>query len=110
MSRKIPARAAKRTTSRLQAFLLLILSVFCLLAAWLLHPNPFAYPVGILLLGLGMLLAAALNPYRLVIGGILTTLIGIAVLLTFKQVFPVLRGLYLVPFILSIVIDILAFT
>ena len=55
MSRKNPARAVKRTTSRLQAFLLLILGVLCLLVAWLLHPNPFAYPVGILVLGLGML-------------------------------------------------------
>ena len=73
MSRKNPVRAAKRTNSRLQAFLLLILGVFCLLAAWLLHPNAYAYPVGVLVLGLGMLLAAALNPYRLMIGGILTT-------------------------------------
>ena len=71
MSRKNPARAAKRTKSRLQAFLLLLLGLFCVLAAWLLHPNPYAYPVGILVLGLGMMLAATLNPYRLVIGGIL---------------------------------------
>ena len=82
MSRKNPVRAAKRTNSRLQAFLLLILGVFCVLAAWLLHPNPYAYPVGILVLGLGMLLAAALNPHRLVIGGILTALIGMAVFLS----------------------------
>src|SRR6266566_7731174 len=75
MSRKNPAHAAKRTKSRLQAFLLLMLGVFCVLAAWLLHPNAYAYPVGVFLLGLGMLLAAALNPYRLVIGGILTTLL-----------------------------------
>ena len=92
MSRKNPARAAKRTKSRLQAFLLLILGVFCVLAAWLLHPNPYAYPVGILVLGLGMLLAAALNPYRLVIGGILTALIGMAVFLSFKPVIPVLSA------------------
>jgi hypothetical protein len=102
MSRKNPARAAKRTRSRLQAFLLLILGVFCVLAAWLLHPNPYAYPVGILLLGLGMLLAAALNPYRLVIGGILTTLIGMAVFLSFKPVIPVLRGQDLVTFLFAI--------
>ncbi len=102
MSRKNPVRAAKRTNSRLQAFLLLILGVFCVLAAWLLHPNPYAYPVGILLLGLGMLLAAALNPYRLVIGGILTTLIGMAVFLSFKPVIPVLRGQDLVTFLLAI--------
>jgi hypothetical protein len=35
MSRKNPARVAKRTNSRLQAFLLLLLGLFCLLAAWL---------------------------------------------------------------------------
>src|SRR5260370_32647394 len=102
MSRKNSAHAAKRTTSRLQAFLLVILGVLCLLAAWLLHPNPFAYPVGILVLGLGMLLAAALNPHRLVIGGILTALIGLAVFLSFKPVIPVLRGQDLVTFLLAI--------
>ncbi|TMC93878.1 MAG: hypothetical protein E6J22_07035 [Chloroflexi bacterium] len=102
MSRKNPVRAAKRTNSRLQAFLFLILGVFCLLAAWLLHPNAYAYPVGVLVLGLGMLLAAALNPYRLMIGGILTTFIGIAVFLSFKPVIPVLRGQDLVTFLLAI--------
>jgi len=102
MSRKNPARAAKRTNSRLQAFLLLILGVFCVLAAWLLHPNPYAYPVGILVFGLGMLLAAALNPYRVGIGGILTALIGMAVFLSFKPVIPVLRGQDLITFLLAI--------
>ena len=102
MSRKNAARAAKRTNSRLQAFALLLLGVVCLLAAWLLHPNPSAYPVGVFVLGLAMLLAAALNPYRLVIGGILTTLIGVAVFLSFKPVIPVLRGQDLVTFLLAI--------
>ena len=102
MSRKNSAHAAKRTKSRLQAFLLLLLGILCLLAAWLLHPNPFAYPVGIVVLGLGMALAAALNPQRLVIGGILTTLIGIAVFLLFKPVIPVLKGQDLVTFLLAI--------
>ena len=102
MSRKNSARAANRTKSRLQAFLLLMSGVLCLLAAWLLHPKPFAYPVGIVVLGLGMLLAAALNPHRLVIGGILTTLIGIAVFLSFKPVIPVLKGRDLVTFLLAI--------
>ena len=102
MSRKSPAHAAKRTTSRLQAFFLLFLGVFCLLAAWLLHPNPYAYPVGVFVLGLGMLLAAALNPYHLVISGILTTLLGIAVFFAFKPVIPLLRGLDLVTFLLAI--------
>src|SRR5258708_32802203 len=86
----------------MNALLLLILGVLCLLAAWLLHPTPFAYPVGILVLGLGMLLAAALTPHRLVIGGILTALIGLAVFLSFKPVIPVLRGQDLVPFLLAI--------
>ena len=102
MSRKNPVRVAKRTTSLLQACLLLLLGIACLLAAWLLHPNPYAYPVGIVVLGLGMLLAAALNPYRLVAGGILTTLIGMAVFLSFKPVIPVLKGQDLVAFLLAI--------
>src|SRR5258708_14241834 len=102
MSRKNPARAAKRATRRLQAFLLLLSGVLCLLAAWLLHPNPFAYPIGIVVLGLGMLVAAALNPYRLVAGGILTTLIGVAVFFSFKPVIPVMRGQDLVTFLLAL--------
>jgi len=102
MSRKNPARAAKHTTSRLQAFVLLLLGMLCLLTAWLLHPNPYAYPVGVLVLGLAMLVAAALNPYRLVIGGILTTLLGMSVFLSFKPVIPVLRGHDLVTFLLAI--------
>ena len=102
MSRKNAARAAKRTNSRLQAFVLLLLGVLCVLAAWLLHPNPYAYPVGVLVLGLALLVASALNPYRLVIGGILTTLIGMAVFLSFKPVIPVLSGHDLVTFLLAI--------
>jgi hypothetical protein len=46
-----------------------------------------------------MLLAAALNPQRLVIGGILTALIGMAVFLSFKPVIPVLSGQDLVTFL-----------
>jgi hypothetical protein len=49
-----------------------------------------------------MLLAAALNPHRLVAGGILTALIGMAVFLSFKPVIPALRGQDLVTFLLAI--------
>src|SRR5215469_9797457 len=102
MFRKNAARAATRTNSRLQAFVLLLLGMLCVLAAWLLHPNPFAYPVGVFVLGLGLLLAAALNPYRLLIGGILTTLLGMAVFLSFQPIIPVLKGQDLVTFLLAI--------
>lgn len=73
---------------RYQVYLLLTFGIICLLGAWLLHPNPFAYPVGLLLFGLGMLLAAALHPYRLVIAGLLVTCVGLAVFIAFKQLLP----------------------
>jgi hypothetical protein len=71
-----------------QTYALLLLGIILLLGAWLLHPNPFDYPVGILLLGVGMLISSLLNPERLVIASSLTTAIGVAVFLAFKGLIP----------------------
>ena len=41
-----------------QAYVLLILGVITLLAAWLLHPNLANYPIGPLVLGIGFIMAS----------------------------------------------------
>ena len=87
MAKIVASRPVSQTLNRRQAYVLLVLGVLSLLFAWLLQLNPFAYPVGLFLFGLGMLLAAFINPRRLMIGGILVTLIGISIFLTYKHTF-----------------------
>jgi len=55
---------------------------------WLLPVHPFNFPAGILFFGLATLLAALLNPKRLLIPGCLFTALGIAVFLVFKHWLP----------------------
>ncbi len=94
MSTKIFPRTSSKNTMYLQAYVLLILGIACLLAALLIHPSTSDYPVGVMIFGLGMLIACIVNPYRLVIASFLTTTLGIAVYLFFKhlivgnEVFP----------------------
>lgn len=94
MSRKFSGHAATRARSRRQALLLFLFGIICLLAAWLLHPSTGLYPIGVLVLGAGMFIAALLNPYRLMSAGWLVFLLGITVFLFFSghipggQVFP----------------------
>ncbi|GCE30189.1 hypothetical protein KDA_56730 [Dictyobacter alpinus] len=77
-----------------QAYALLLFGLICLLGAWLLHLNPYRFPVGVFLLGLGMLLSTLFYPGRLIIAGSLTTAVGLAVYLGFSgsipggQIFP----------------------
>jgi hypothetical protein len=107
VSKAFEASKTFRTfTFRQQAYALLLLGVVCLVLAWLLHPNPFSYPLGVLLLGIGMLIAALLNPGRLVIAASLTTALGIAVFLGFKHLIP---GSQIFPsYILAIGVALLA--
>lgn len=84
MSKSLSRRSMFRIHQQRQAYILLLLGILLLLSAWLL--KTFPYPVGILCLGVGMLIAALFNPYRLMIGGILITLIGIAIYFAFKPV------------------------
>jgi hypothetical protein len=94
MSRKFSGHAVTRAKNLYQAYVLLLLGIIFLLLAWLLHPSTSDYPIGVMMLGIGMAIAALLNPYRLVIASWLTTLLGIAVFLFFShripgdQVFP----------------------
>ena len=94
MPKQISSGAISRSKNLTQAYVLLILGIVCLLAAWLIHPNTSEYPVGVMIFGSGMLIACIINPYRLVIASFLTTALGIAVYLFFKhlisgnEVFP----------------------
>jgi len=72
----------------LQAYVLLFLGIVCLLAALLIHPSTNEYPVGVMIFGLGMLIACIVNPYRLVIASFMTTALGVAVYLFFKHLIP----------------------
>jgi hypothetical protein len=76
------------TSQQRQAYVLVLLGGLLLLGAWLLRPDPFNFPAGILLLGVGMLIATIFHPTRLLIASSLTTAIGIAVFLAFKQLIP----------------------
>ena len=88
MNNSSKARAATFAGSRLQAYSLLVLGILFLLGALLLRLNPFAYPIGVFLFGFGLLLSAAFNPYRLLIGGILLSTLGIAVFFAFTRYIP----------------------
>lgn len=79
-----------------QAYVLIVLGLILLLGAWLLQLPPLTYPVGLLLFGLGMLIAAFFYPYRLLISGILFTCVGIAIFFIYKPSLPG-SGSLLVP-------------
>jgi hypothetical protein len=103
MAKKFSARL---TNQQRQTYALFLIGMILLLGAWLLHPNPFGYPVGVLLLGMGMLISSLLNPNRLVIASCLTTAIGVAVFLAFRGLIP---GNQVFPaYILSLGIGLLA--
>ena len=88
MPNKISLQTASKSNNLRQAYVLLILGLVCLLAAWLIHPNTGDYPIGVMIFGFGMLIACIINPYRLVIASFLTTALGIAVFLFFKHLIP----------------------
>jgi hypothetical protein len=94
MSKKFSGHFVTRARDRRQALLLFLFGIVCVLAAWLLHPSTAAYPIGLLVFGAGIFIAALVNPYRLMIAGWLFLLLGIAVYLFFSghisgaQVFP----------------------
>jgi hypothetical protein len=94
MSKKFSGHFVTRARDRRQALLLFLFGIVCVLAAWLLHPSTVTYPIGLLVFGAGIFIAALVNPYRLMIAGWLLLLLGIAVFLFFSghisgaQVFP----------------------
>jgi uncharacterized membrane protein HdeD (DUF308 family) len=99
-----PARRAAR--NRLQAYVLIILGIICLLAAWLLspdrfhfsrytnfahfpfYPDPFHYPIGLLAFGIGLLIAFFFNPRRLAVLTWMVLLLGIQIYLLFTNYIP----------------------
>jgi hypothetical protein len=74
--------------ARRQAAVLFLLGLLFLALAWLLHPDVYAYPVGVLLLGIGMLIATFFYPARLIIASCILTTLGIAIFLFFKHLIP----------------------
>jgi hypothetical protein len=102
MARTLSRRAAIRRNSRWQSFALLLFGIIFLLLAWLRPLDYHTYPIGVLLFGLTMLVAAIINPYRLIIAGFLVTLIGLAVFFSFKPTFSFFRGQDLALFVLAI--------
>ncbi len=85
MANSVTLSTTTRAKSRRQAYVLLAFGVIFLVLALLLHPNALVYPLGLLLFGLGMLVAAFINPQRLMIAGILVTLIGLSIFLAYKN-------------------------
>ena len=94
MSTKFSGYAVTHARNLRQSYFLLVLGLIYLLVAWLVHPSTDTYPLGVLALGVGLLIGSLFNPYRLLIGGWLGTLVGLAVFLYFgnhmprDQVFP----------------------
>jgi hypothetical protein len=88
MTKEFSMRAISHARNRRQAYMLLLLGIICLLAAWLLHPNTGIYPIGVMVFGVGMLIASIINLYRLMIASLLVTLLGIAVFLFYKHIIP----------------------
>ena len=82
------------------------MGILFLIMAWLLPIHPFSFPAGVLLFGLGTLVAAFLNPKRLLIPGCLFTALGVAVFLIFKHWLP--GNQTLAAFVVAIGIGLLA--
>ena len=70
-----------------QAYVLLILGVVTLLAAWLIPLDLADFPVGPLVLGIGFCIAAYFNPYRLAVVSWLALFLGLYVFAAFKRNF-----------------------
>jgi hypothetical protein len=101
----LAARAARANRIR-QTYTLLGLGVVSILAALILRLNPYTYPIGVLIFGMGLLISSFLYPPRLIIAGWLVTPLGIATFLTFKNIIP--NSQILPFFLLAIGIGLLA--
>ena len=78
--------ADNSASNRRQAYAMLLLGVVFLIIAWMGFLNPYA--LGVLLFGLGMLGVTPLNPRRFLPVGWLTTMLGVAAFLMFRQYIP----------------------
>jgi hypothetical protein len=102
MSTFISRLSRSHNRNVLQSYVLLGLGVIFLLGALLLRLNPRADPVGLFLFGLGLLVAAAVNPARLVIAGLFYTFVGAAFLLAFKRLLPFDNALLIIAISLAL--------
>ena len=110
MSKASSARQFARSVNRRQAYILLLLGVIFLIAAVIVHLvlriSPFTYPAGILLLGVGLLIALIFNPRRLAVITWLALFLGLEVFLLYKNKIPGSQTLS--TFILAIGLALLA--
>jgi hypothetical protein len=81
-------RGTQARQRMLQVYVLLGLGLLFLLGALFLHLQPFTAPIGLFCFGLGILISTIFNPSRLVIAGVLFTLIGAAIFIAYKPVLP----------------------
>ena len=84
MARSVTLTTASRARYRRQSLALLMFGLIFLVLALFIHISPFRYPFGLLFFGLGLLIAALINPRRLMIAGILVTLVGLSIFFTYK--------------------------
>lgn len=92
MAKSLRERPFMRARNRQQAYVLLLLGLLFLVAAVIVHfvlrISPFTYPLGIFLLGVGLLIAMFFNPYRLAVITWMALFIGLEVFLLYKNIVP----------------------
>jgi hypothetical protein len=103
MSTNISQRFRLHNRDAVQSYLLLGFGVVCLLGALLLRLNYRVYPVGLFLFGLGLLIAAAVNPSNLMIAGLFFTFVGAAFFLGLKQLLPFDNALLIIAISLALI-------
>src|SRR5258706_15926844 len=103
MSTNISQRFRLHNREAVQAYILLGFGVVFLLGALLLQLNYRVYPVGLLLFGLGLLIAAAVNPSLLMDGGLFFTFLGAAFFLALRQLFPFDNALLIIAIGLALI-------
>ena len=102
MSTNVSQRFRLHNRDAVQSYLLLGFGVVCLLGALLLRLNYRVYPVGLFLFGLGLLIAAAVNPSLLMIAGLFFTFVGAAFFLALKQLLPFDNALLIIAISLAL--------
>ncbi len=84
MLKSVSSSSSKQAASQRQALVLIVIGILCLLGALLLHLNSLKYPFGLLVLGLGMLVAVAFYPYRLIIAAVMISCVGVAIFFAYS--------------------------
>src|SRR3989440_7482763 len=103
MSTNISQRFRLHNRDAMQSYLLLGFGVVCLLGALLLRLNYRVYPVGLFLFGLGLLIAATVNPSLLMVAGLFFTFVGAAFFLGLRQLLPFDNALLIIAISLALI-------